>query len=111
MQTPLQIAFQNLESSEAIRMLIEEKAAWLERFCHRITGCRVVIEAPHKRHRQGNQYLVRIDLTVPGGEIAINREPPQRTESQDLTVAIRDAFDAARRKLEEHTRRQRQEVK
>jgi ribosomal subunit interface protein len=111
MQTPLQIAFHNLECSEAVRKLIEDKVAWLERSYDRVTGCRVVVEAPHRRHRQGNQYLVRIDLTVPGGEIVINREPPPRSESRDLAVAIRDAFDAARRKLEEHVRRLRQEVK
>jgi ribosomal subunit interface protein len=108
MQTPLQIAFHNLECSEAVRGLIEEKVAWLEQFYDRITGCRVVVEEPHRHHRQGNQYLVHIDLTVPGSVIAINRE---HTASGDLSVAIRDAFDAARRKLEEHVRRLRQEVK
>jgi len=111
MQTPLQIAFRGLEGSEATRGLIEEKVVWLEQYYDRITGCRVVVEAPHRHHRHGNQYLVRIDLKVPAGEIVVNREPPQRSESRDLVVAIRDAFDAARRKLEEHVRRHRQEVK
>jgi cold shock CspA family protein len=117
MQASLQIAFHNLEGSDSIRGLIEEKVAWLERFYDRITGCRVVVEAPHKHHRNGNQYQVCIDLTVPGGEIVVNREPSaaqqqqQRTELRDLPVVIRDAFDAARRKLEEHVRRTRREVK
>jgi ribosomal subunit interface protein len=111
MQVPLQIAFHNMEHSEAVKAVVEEKVARLERFYGRITGCRVVIEAPHRHHRQGNHYQVRIDLTVPGGEVVVNREPPQRSEHKDLHVALRDAFDAARRRLEDHARRQRQEVK
>jgi len=111
MQTPLQIAFRGLEGSEATRGLIEEKVVWLEQYYDRITGCRVVVEAPHRHHRHGNQYLVRIDLTVPEGEVVVNREPAQRTEYKDLHVAIRDAFDSARRRLEEHVRRHRREAK
>jgi ribosomal subunit interface protein len=111
MQTPLQIAFNGMDRSEAVRELIEEKVAWLERFHDRITGCRVVIEAPHRHHRRGNQYQVRIDLTVPGGEVVVNREPSQRTAFKDLGVAIQHAFEAARRQLEEHIRRLRKEVK
>jgi ribosome-associated translation inhibitor RaiA len=107
MQTPLQIAFHGLDRSEATREMIEEKVAWLEEVSDRITGCRVVIEVPHRHHRNGNQYLVRIDLTLPGGEIVVNREPAQRTEYSDLTQAIRDAFDTARRLLEERVHRRR----
>jgi cold shock CspA family protein len=111
MQASLQIAFHGLECSEATRELIEEKVAWLEQFYGRLTGCRVVVDAPHRHHRNGNLYHVRIDFTLPGGQIVVNREPAQRTEYRDLNVAIRDAFDAARRLLEEHVRRHRHEVK
>jgi ribosomal subunit interface protein len=111
MRKPVQITFHNVDPSDAVKALIEEKAAWLERYYDRITGCRVVVESPHRRHRNGNAYQVRIDLTVPGGEIAVNRESSGRQAQPDLYVAVRDAFDAARRKLEEHTRRLRQEVK
>jgi len=111
MQTPLQIAFHGLEGSEATRGLIEEKVAWLERYYDRIVGCQVVVEVPHRHHRHGNQYLVRIDLKVPAGEIVVNREPAQRAEYRDLQVAIRDAFDTARRQLEIQVRRLRKEVK
>jgi ribosome-associated translation inhibitor RaiA len=111
MQAPLQIAFHNVECSDSVRTLIEEKVAWLERTYDRITGCRVAVESPHRRHRQGNQLLVRIALAVPGAEIAVNRGQPKRNEGRNLTVAIRDAFDATRRRLEEYVQRRRQEVK
>jgi ribosome-associated translation inhibitor RaiA len=111
MRAPLQVAFHNVECPESVRELIEEKVAWLEKACGRITRCRVVVESPHRRHRRGNQFLVRIDLTVPSAEIAVNREPPKRDEACDLSVAIREAFDPTRRQLEENVQRRRQEVK
>jgi ribosomal subunit interface protein len=115
MQVPLQIAFQNLVCSEAIKELIEERVAWLERYFDRIIGCRVVVQEPHRRHRQGNLCQVRIDLTVPGAELVVNYEPPgdpeRRARHSDLDTTIRQAFDTLRRKLEEYVRRLRNEVK
>jgi ribosomal subunit interface protein len=115
MQVPLRIAFHNLECSESIKELIEERVAWLERYFDRITGCEVVVEAPHRHHRQGNLYQVRIDLTVPGSELVVNHEPPgkpeTRTQHEDLATTVRHTFDIARRKLEEYVRRHRHEVK
>jgi cold shock CspA family protein len=69
-------------------------------------SCRVVVEAPVRHHRKGGPYKVRIDLTVPGDELVINRQA-----DEDLYVAIRDAFHAARRRLEDYARRQRGAVK
>jgi ribosome-associated translation inhibitor RaiA len=111
MQAPLRIAFHGVDGSDAARKRIEEKVAWLERFYDRITGCRVVVQVPHRHHLHGNRFQVRIDLTVPGGKIAVNRELAQRTGSRDLSAAIQHAFEAARRRLEEHVRRLRKEVK
>ncbi|MBI5379065.1 MAG: ribosome-associated translation inhibitor RaiA [Nitrospirae bacterium] len=103
---PLQITVRNVLLSEAAENAIREKAAKLDRYYDRITSCRVVVEAPHRRHHQGVLYNVRVDLTVPGGELLVKREP-----HEDLYVAIRDAFDAARRQLEDYARRQRGQVK
>jgi cold shock CspA family protein/ribosome-associated translation inhibitor RaiA len=69
-------------------------------------SCRVVLELPARHQRKGKQYAVRIDLKVPGGELAVTRE-----HDEDLQVAVRDAFDAARRRLEDYARRQRGDVK
>lgn len=111
MQLPLQITFRNVEPSEAIEARIRKEAKRLERFYDRIMGCRVVVELPHKHHHKGNLYHVRIDLTVPGGELVVNREPAQHQAYRDLYVAIRDAFDAVQRQLEDYVRRQRGDVK
>lgn len=107
----LQISYRDVPATDAIEAKVRERAARLERYHDHIMGCRVMIESPHRRHHQGNLYHVRIDLTVPGGELVITREPTEHHAHEDLYVAIRDAFDAAQRRLEDHARRQRGAVK
>ncbi|MBI1820524.1 MAG: HPF/RaiA family ribosome-associated protein [Nitrospirae bacterium] len=106
MKIPLQITVHNLSLSEAAEIDIREKAANLDSLYPNITGCRVVVDAPHRHQQKGVLYNVRIDLTVPGKEFIIRREA-----HEDVYVSIRDAFDAARRQLEEFDRRQRGVVK
>jgi cold shock CspA family protein/ribosome-associated translation inhibitor RaiA len=93
-----------MNHSEAIEELIRARAAKLDTFSDRITSCRVVVE-PVARHQQhGNLYSVRIDLSVPGKEIVVTREPSQHTESRDIRISIREAFDSVRRQLEDYVR-------
>ncbi len=106
MKVPLQVKFRNMPYSAAIEAKINEKAAKLERFYERIMGCRIVIEKIQRRHHRGNLYGVRIDITVPGKELAISRQ-----ENEDVYIAVQGAFDAATRLLEEHGRRQRGVIK
>jgi len=103
MQTPLQIAFHHVKDTEEIRALVEEKAAWLERFYDRITGCQVFVEGPVAASGRCNPSRVRILLAAPRGEIVVNCEPPRGDEPRSLAVIVLDAFDVARRRLEEHT--------
>jgi len=106
MQIPLQISLHGIAHSDALYDAIRAKAQKLERYYERVMSCRVVLEldARHKRH--GKQFVVRIDLKVPGGEIAITHE-----HDEELEIALRDAFDAARRRLEDYARVQRGDVK
>jgi ribosomal subunit interface protein len=112
MQTPLQITFRDIESSAAVESNIREKAAKLEQYYDRIMSCRVMVEAPHGHHHQGRLYQVRIDLGVPDGELVVSHEHHQRDSAhEDVYVAIRDAFDAMKRQLEDYARKQRGKVK
>lgn len=106
MQLPVQISFRNMDPTPWIEEKIREKAAKLERTFDRITRCDVVIEAPHHDHRKGRLYHVRIDMTVPGGKLAVRGDAPHANE--DVRAAIRDAFDAARRQLEDWIDRKRE---
>lgn len=110
MRLPLQISFRNMHHSDAVERAISERAQRLDRFCDRIMGCRVIVETRHRKH-QGNLYHVRIDLTLPGHEIVVGREHPLRHADEDVYVAVRDAFDAARRRLEDYARRRDNRVK
>ncbi len=101
MKLPLQITSRNVSLSENAEQAIREKAAKLDHFYDHIMGCRVLVESPHRHQHQGNQYNVRLDITVPGSEIVIKRE-----ENEDLYVAIRDAFDAAQRKVKDFSSKQ-----
>jgi ribosomal subunit interface protein len=105
MQLPLQITAREVSLSEAAKADIEAKVADLETYWDRITSCRVVVAGPGPHHRKG-PYTVRVDLTVPGAELVVDHQA-----DEDLYVAIRDAFDAARRRLEDYVRRQRGDVK
>ena len=105
MEKNAQITFRNLDRSPALEAEILEHIEKLSRFYGAIIGCRVVIEARHKHHRQGNHYHVRVDVSVPGGEVVANREPDEHHAHTDAYVAIRDAFDATYRQLEDFARR------
>jgi len=135
MEIPLKITFRDMAPSPAIEANIREKAAKFDELYDRVMSCHVIVEAPHSHHHKGKAYQVRIHLTVPGGELVINRAPkrldaaksprPEELEKQlaeshqpskhaaheDIYVAIRDAFNAAGRKLQDHARRRRGKVK
>jgi len=111
MQIPLELSFHNMDQSDAVEANVRERAAKLERYFDRIIGCRVVVEAPHKHSRKGKIYEVRIDISVPGKEIVVNRNGPKNHAHEDIYVAIRDAFNAAGRQLEDHARKVRGEIK
>ena len=106
MQLPIQIVFRDMPPSDAIEAALRNKAAKLDQFYERIMSCRVTVGRIQKHKRHGKLHNIRVDLTVPGAEIVVNRD-----SAEDIYVAIRDAFDHARRRLEDYVRRQRGEVK
>ena len=111
MKQPLQINFRDIPPSDAVEAKVREKAAKLDEFYNQIMACSVMIEAPHSHQHKGNLYHVRIDITVPNGEIVVNRDPKDNHAHEDVYVAIRDAFNAARRKLQDYSRIKRGDVK
>jgi cold shock CspA family protein len=111
MQVPLQVTFRHMPHSEAIEASIRDKVAKLDASADHITACRVVVEPVGKHHEHGNLYEVRLDISVPDEEIVVTREPSQHTAYRDINVALRDAFDSARRRLEDYVRCRRGLVK
>jgi len=111
MQIPLQITFRNMSPSFVVQAHIRERAKALGRRFGRIMACRVMVEASARHHRKGKLYHVRVDLTVPGREIVVSRDPAQHQAHEDALVAVRDAFDAASRRLQDYARTARSDVK
>lgn len=111
MTIPLQITFHGMEPSPAVEQDLNEKAGKLAQFSDGITACHVTIDAPHKHHHKGRIYGVTIELHVPDKEIVVSRNPAENHAHEDVYVAIRDAFDSARRQLKEYEERRRGHVK
>lgn len=113
MQRPLDIAFRDLDPSDYVKRLVEERAERLERFYPRIIGCRVVIEAPH-RSAEGHHppLAVSVEVDIPGRPRLVAKDAePQRTAKGDHLTAINRAFEAVERQLEELSEKQRGAVK
>jgi ribosomal subunit interface protein len=115
MQIPLQITFHGIDHSEAVETRIREKVGKLEQMCDRITSCRVAVEIHHRNtsnlHHKGEPFHIRIDVTVPGDELVVKRDPKESHINEDIYVALRDAFGAMERQVKEYAARQRGDVK
>lgn len=98
MQQPLQITFRDMEPSPSVEDAVRRKTAKLEQVFHPIISCRVTVEAPNRRHSSGNQFYIGIEVGVPGDQIVVSRHVDDEAH-QDVYVALRDAFRAARREL------------
>jgi len=103
----LQIQFLDMPRSDAIEAKLRDRVDGLAKFSDKIQKCHVWVESPHGHHHKGKLYGTRIRLTVPGEEIDVDLQPAE----VDVYVSIRQAFDAARRKLEDYERRRQGAVK
>lgn len=129
MKLPLQVASRGFELPMAAEAWIRDEAAKLERFYPRLMACKVAVESLHHHHKRGSLFHIRIDLTLPVGELVIKHEPgligqarrtgeselqkhwEVKTLHKNLRLAITDAFKAAGRRLQDYARRQRGQIK
>ncbi len=106
MKIPVHIQFHGVEASDALELSVREHAHKLESFAPDIMACRVAIDLAQKHQHQGRPFGVRIDLTVSGHELVVNR-----VQHEDVYVALREAFDNMKRQLEDVVRQRRGQVK
>lgn len=111
MNFPLQVSFKDMASSDFIYNNIWDHAEKLERFYDRIVSCYVTVSSPHRHHKKGKLFQVQVRLYLPGTDIFVSTEAENNHAHEDVYVAIRDAFDSVRRRLEDHIRKQRGIVK
>jgi ribosomal subunit interface protein len=101
-ETIVEIAFRGMDTSPAVEERIREKVARLKQFNDRIISCRVTVDEPHRKRQVGKVFHIKIELSIPGRhDIVVNREPEENHAHEDIYVALRDAFDAAKRRMQD----------
>ena len=123
MTKPVQITFRNMRASAALEDHVRARVEWLERFHPDLVGCHVLLEVPHRHHAHGQHVRVHIEMSLPGGHAVVNHEPTLHGHAKDVQaeahhketdielahklaqVVIREAFEAARRRLDDAARR------
>jgi len=98
MKTMLRIQFHGMEASTAVEERVRDYVARLEKIAAGLLSCRVMVSLEQKHQHQGRPYSVRIDLTIAGQELVVNK-----VQDEDVYIALRDAFLAMRSRLEEFT--------
>jgi ribosome-associated translation inhibitor RaiA len=102
MHTPLEIHFHGIEKSEAVEERVREKVSKLEKHFGRMTRCRVVLEAPHRSPQKPKVFQVKIEISLPRRQpIVVCHEREGAHAHEELPLAIRDAFEAALRKVDD----------
>jgi cold shock CspA family protein/ribosome-associated translation inhibitor RaiA len=106
MELPLQITAHNFSLSPDEEQAIRDAVVKLDEFAPRIVSCRVAIEVSKGRGRSGRQYRIHVKLDVPGEEIVVRHQ-----SDEAIPTAVQKAFKAVGRRLQDHVRRQRGDVK
>ena len=102
MHTPVEIHFHGIEKSEAIEERVLEKVAKLEKHFGRMTRCRVVLEAPHRSPQKPKVFQIKIEISLPRRQpIVVCHEREGSHAHEELPLAIRDAFEAALRRIDD----------
>ncbi len=99
---PLQVTFRHMHPSKAVEAKVKQKIEKLTRFYDRIIAAHVIVDLPHHKHHQGNLFEVAIELSLPDGQVLVNRHANPDHRHENIYVALRDAFDAAQRQLTEY---------
>jgi ribosome-associated translation inhibitor RaiA len=99
--TQIEVHFHGIEKSEAIEQRVRDKVAKLEKLSGRMTSCRVVLEATQRSALKPKVYCIKIEIGVPRQRpIVIRHERVGSHASEELTLALREAFEVASRKLD-----------
>lgn len=111
MEIEPQITYRDFDPPMLAEERIRERIDKLERIFPRIIACQVVAETQARQHQTGNLYHFRVDVSVPGDELVVNKRQNDNHAHEDFFVAMRDAFDAMERQLRARAAKMRGETK
>ena len=100
------IQYLGFKESESVSRAIQSHIDNLEKISNRITSCHVIVSRPHRKQIKGNVFHVKLRVHLPGSTIVVDKDPGKNHAHEDVYVAVRDAFWAARRKVEDYVRKQ-----
>jgi putative sigma-54 modulation protein len=102
MQSPISLTFRRIDRSGALAERARKLGSHLTRFNERITRCHITILGPDSAGGDaGSAYWVKIDLTVPGAHIHADSLHVDGAGHDDIYLALRDAFNNAKRQLQD----------
>ena len=96
MSIPVQVTFRHMPRSVAFETRVRELLHRLERFSSRITSCHVVVE------KANDSFDVHLSVCVPGNIIVVRQSHAAEPEHSNAYVALRDAYNTAKRSLKEY---------
>jgi len=106
MRSPMTLTFRHMDHSSALEARARELAQRLQRYGERITQCHMTLEGSRGGHCSGAPYAVQIDLAIPGAQIHADSLQIDGSGHKDVYLALRDAFNNAKRQLQElHSKR------
>ena len=96
MTTQVEVHFHGIEKSEAVEQRVREKVAKLKKHFTQMTSCRVAVEVPQRTADRPKVYQIKIEIGVPRrAPVIVSHERTGSHASEDLPLAIREAFEAA----------------
>ena len=95
----LEISFRDIEHSDAVENNIRQKAEKLTSTYEDITGIRAVVALPHNHSYKGRIAHISLEVGLPGETVAITHDHHDKSDHENMYVALRDAFDKANRKI------------
>lgn len=128
MPIPTTMTFRRVRGTEPLRDQIRERVDKLGTYGS-VLSARVLVELAERHRHDGNHVHVRINLALRGETLIVDQRvstrPTARARAEDrlrkqdelardhrrAKVAIREAFEAAQRRLQDRERRRRGDVK
>lgn len=101
MKANADVVYRDLDVSPALNSAIYKKLAKLNRYTDSIIRSRITLASPQKHKHKGKIFRASIDLGIKGMPVQVSQDGPS------AHIAVRDAFEAAERKLKESSAKQR----
>ncbi len=99
MDVPPEIAFRNVEATDDIKQGILDGIDKLEEVYPGLVACRVMVEDLTPARHSGNEYKIRLELSIPNKTVMVEKDHTESSDPVDLHQLLREAFNIGRKRL------------